>query len=164
MSPQRLRSRGFTLVEMLVVVALVGILSAAALPLVEHTVQRQREHALRRALRELRTGIDAYKQAVDEGRIARAADASGYPPTLLALVQGVPDAKSAKPGEGQKQLYFLRRLPRDPFAPPELPAEQTWALRSYGSPPDAPRAGVDVFDVASRSRQRALDGSWLKDW
>lgn len=154
-----MKSRGFTLIEMLVVVSLVGILAAAALPMVEHTVQRQREHELRRALRTLREAIDAYKRASDAGRIARAEDASGYPPRLEALVQGVPDAKA-----GDKQIYFLRSLPRDPFAPAEQPAAQTWALRSYESPPDAPREGVDVFDVHSRSRARAIDGTLYSQW
>lgn len=152
-------ARGFTLIEMLVVVSLVGILAAAALPLMEHTVQRQREHELRRALRTLREAIDAYKRASDAGRIAKPEDASGYPPRLEALVQGVPDSKAS-----DKQLYFLRSLPRDPFAPPDQPAVQTWATRSYASPPDAPREGVDVFDVHSRSRHRAIDGTPYSQW
>jgi general secretion pathway protein G len=61
-------------------------------------------------------------------------------------------------------VYFLRRLPRDPFADASLPAAQTWALRAYDSPPDAPRAGRDVFDVASRSQRRALDGTRIDQW
>lgn len=153
------RVRGFTLIEMLVVVALVGTLAAAALPMVEHTVQRQREHELRRALRTLREAIDAYKRASDDGRIAKPDDASGYPPRLDALVQGVRDAKA-----GDKQIYFLRSLPRDPFAPPDQPAVQHWATRSYASPPDAPRDGDDVFDVHSRSRGRAIDGTPYNQW
>jgi len=154
------RVGGFTLIEMLVVVALVGILAVAAQPMIEHTVQRQREHALQQALRQIRLAIDAYKHAADQGRIARAADASGYPPTLEALVRGVPDASTG----GDKQLYFLRRLPRDPFAPGDVPAAQSWGLRSYDSPPDAPQAGADVFDVYSLSPRQALDGTALAAW
>ncbi len=152
--------RGFTLIEMLVVVALVGILATAARPLLELTLQRTQEFALRRGLRDLREAIDAYKRAADEGRIARAADASGYPPTLDALVDGVPDQRSAR----ERKLYFLRRLPRDPFADPNLPAAQTWGLRSADSPPDAPGRGDDVFDVFSLTPRTALDGSRYADW
>lgn len=157
--PGRAR-RGFTLIEMLVVLAMLAVLASAARPLLELSVQRSREHELRQGLRTLREAIDAYKRAGEAGQLVQDAEASGYPPHLRALVDGVADAKSA---EGRK-LYFLRRLPRDPFAPPELPAAETWGLRAYDSPPDAPRAGKDVFDVYSRSERTALDGSRLKDW
>mgnify|MGYP001130658763 CR=1 FL=1 len=155
-----MRSRGFTLIEMLVVLAMMGILAAAARPLLELSVQRTREQDLRAALRSLRGAIDAYKQAVDSGRIAQGADDSGYPPNLQVLVDGVRDAKAAD----ERRLYFLRRLPRDPFADPALTPEQTWGLRAADSPPDDPRAGRDVFDVYSRSERHALDGTRLSDW
>jgi len=162
MKPPRQITRGFTLVEMVVCVAIVAVLAAAAHPMVELASRRAKETELRQALRSLRTAIDAYKQASDEGRIAKAADASGYPPTLAALVDGVPRAGAAT--DDARRVYFLRRLPRDPFADASLPAAQTWALRAYDSPPDAPRAGRDVFDVASRSQRRALDGTRIDQW
>lgn len=152
--------RGFTLIEMLVVVLIVGILAGAALPLAELQRRRAQESELRENLRSIRSAIDAYKRAWDEGRIEKRIDDSGYPPTLEALVQGVPDLKDPKGA----RLYFLRRLPRDPFAAPDLPAAETWQLRSYASPPDAPAPGRDVFDVSSRSTGLALDGSALRDW
>ncbi|MBL8278940.1 MAG: type II secretion system protein [Pelomonas sp.] len=155
-----MRARGFTLIEMLVVLAMMGVLVSAARPLLELSVQRSREHELRQGLRALREALDAYKRAVEAGSVALSPEDSGYPKTLQLLVDGVPDARSPN---GRK-MYFLRRLPRDPFAPAELPAADTWGLRAYDSPPDDPRAGKDVFDVYSRSERRALDGSRLKDW
>jgi general secretion pathway protein G len=151
---------GFTLVEMLVVLAIMGVLAAAARPILELSVQRSQEFALREGLRTLRGAIDAYKRAAEAGQIQVSADAAGYPPDLRALVQGVADARSAKGGK----LYFLRRLPRDPFADAGLPPEDSWGLRSSDSPPDNPQAGRDVFDVFSRSNRVALDGSKLRDW
>ena len=155
-----MKARGFTLVEMLVVLAMLGVLASAARPLLELSAQRGREHELRQSLRQLRDAIDAYRDAAETGVVAKGIEDSGYPPTLLALVNGVPDATSPN---GRK-LYFLRRLPRDPFADPTLPAEQTWGLRAYDSPPDQRQSGRDVFDVYSRSEKRALDGSGMKDW
>ncbi|PZP33420.1 MAG: general secretion pathway protein GspG [Roseateles depolymerans] len=152
--------RGFTLIEMLVVLAMLAVLASAARPLLELSVQRSREAELRQALRTLRGALDAYKQAVDAGTVARSPEDSGYPPRLQVLVDGVPDAKTP---DGRK-IYFLRRLPRDPFAEDSLPAAETWALRAYDSPPDDPRSGRDVFDIHSRSERVALDGSRLKDW
>jgi len=155
-----MRTRGFTLIEMLVVLALLGVLASAARPLLELSVQRSREHELRQALRTLREAIDAYKRAAESGSVVQSPEDSGYPPKLEVLVDGVADARSPN---GRK-LYFLRRLPRDPFAPVDQPAAETWGLRAYDSPPDEPHAGRDVFDVFSHSEKRALDGSKVKDW
>jgi len=155
-----MRTRGFTLIEMLVVLAMLAVLATAARPLLEMSVQRAREHELRAALRSVRGALDAYKVAVEAGQLAQSALGVGYPPDLQALVVGVTDLKSP---EGRK-IYFLRRLPRDPFADPSLAPAETWGLRASDSPPDAPRAGRDVFDVHSRSERRALDGTFYKDW
>lgn len=156
--------RGVTLIEMIVVVAIVGILAAAATPLLNLQMRRQKEFDLRQGLRTLRTAIDAYKQASIEGRIGLNdtvdPDASGYPPDLQRLVDGVPDARAPKP----RNIYFLRRMPRDPFADAALPAAQTWALRSHDSPPDATQPGRDVFDVHSRADGNGLDGTPYREW
>lgn len=152
--------RGFTLIEMIVVVMIVAILASAAMPLAALHKRRAQEAELRQALRTLRMAIDEHKRAWDAGRIEKKADASGYPASLDVLVQGVPDIGNPK---GQR-IYFLRRLPRDPFAEAGVTAAQTWALRSYASPPDAPAPGADVFDVASRTPGVGLDGVPYRQW
>jgi general secretion pathway protein G len=145
---------------MVVTAVIVGILACGALPLAELAVQRGHEIELRRALREIRGALDAYRAAADEGRIAKAPGASGYPPSLEALERGVVDARSA----GKAKIYFLRRLPRDPFAGEALPATETWGKRSYVSAPEAPAEGVDVFDVYSRSDAVGLNGVPYRRW
>ena len=154
-------SRGFTLVELLVVVAIMAVLASIGFPLAELSKRRAQEEELRRSLREIRTAIDQYKRMVDMGRIAKDAAGSGYPPNLDILVNGAPDAQSAKQG----RIYFLRKLPRDPMAPDTISsAAETWGLRSYESPPDDPRPGRDVFDVYSRSEVIGLDGTPYRKW
>jgi general secretion pathway protein G len=152
-------ARGFSLIELLIVMAVLGILAAAIQPLAEITIQRERERELKQALWAMRAAIDAYKQAADAGAIVRPAAGSGYPPSLEALAEGVPDPRA--PGT---MRYFLRRVPRDPFMPPDSKLEDMWGLRSYDSPPDQPRPGADVFDVYSRSERIGLNGVPLKDW
>jgi general secretion pathway protein G len=154
-------SRGFTLIEMMITVVLVSVLALGLVPLGELAVQRSKESELRTALRQIRGALDAYKKAGDEGRIARKADQSGYPPTLEALVEGVADQKSPE----KKSIYFLRRIPRDPFFGDDgVPAAKTWGLRSYESPPDSPRSGRDVFDVYSQAEGKGLNGIPYRQW
>ncbi len=153
-------SHGFTLIELIITVAIVAILASVALPLTKIAVQRGKEQELRTALRQIREAIDAYKQATDEGHVARKADQSGYPPSLDELVLGVDDAKLPV----KKSIYFLRRLPRDPFAPANLSPAETWGQRSYDSPPDDPREGNDVFDVYSKAEGVGLNGIAYRQW
>lgn len=153
-------SRGFTLIEMVVVVLIVSIMASAAMPLATLQKRRSQEAELRQALRTLRTAIDDYKKAWDQGKIEKRVDDTGYPPNLNVLVQGVRNAGDAKAG----RIYFLRRLPRDPFGDPDVPDGRTWGLRSYASPPDAPSPGADVFDVYSQSDAMALDGTPYRQW
>jgi general secretion pathway protein G len=152
---------GFTLIELVITVAIVAILASVALPLNELVVQRSREQDLRRALREIREAIDAHKQAVDDQRIQKRVGESGYPKKLEDLVEGVDDQKSPK----KDRIYFLRRIPRDPFATdPGLRPADTWGKRSYASPPDDPKEGEDVFDVFTLAPGKGINGRPYREW
>jgi general secretion pathway protein G len=151
---------GFTLIELVITVAIIGLLASIAAPLTETVVRRSKEQELKAALTSLRDAIDAYKDATESGRVQKAAGDSGYPPSLEVLVSGVPDKRNP----AADKIYFLRRIPRDPLADPSLPPGQTWGLRSYDSPPDAPRAGKDVFDVFSLTEGKGLDGTAYREW
>jgi len=154
-------ARGFTLIEMLITVVIVAILASAALPLAELTVRRAKEQDLRAALREMRTAIDAYKEAADQGRVEKDADETGYPRSLESLAQGVPNVKDPK----LARIYFLRRIPRNPFWPDGgTPAAATWGKRSYASGPDNPQEGRDVFDVYVPSPEVGLNGVPYREW
>jgi general secretion pathway protein G len=146
--------KGFTLIELLIVVAIVALLASAAAPLAELTYQRGKEQELRHALREIREAIDAYKRASDDGKIERKADASGFPPSLNVLVEGVPDKTTPE----EAKIYFLRRIPRDPLS------GEDWGLRSYASPASDPQPGKDVYDVYSRSDEVGLNKVPYREW
>ena len=153
--------KGFTLIELVITVAIVALLASVALPATELTVQRAKEQDLRRSLREIREAIDAYKQAFDEGRVRKTLGDSGYPKKLEDLAQGVDDEKSPK----RDKIYFLRRIPRDPFATdPATAAAATWGKRSYASPPDDPKDGDDVFDVYSLAEGKGINGVPYREW
>jgi len=152
--------RGFTLVELVITVAIISLLATAALPAAELAARRAKEQELSRALRQVRDAIDAYKQAADEGRIEKKVGDSGYPKQLEDLVAGVDDRKSTR----KAKIYFLRRLPRDPFADVEMAPSATWGKRSYASPPDDPKAGDDVYDVYSLSGATGLNGRPYREW
>ncbi len=156
-----LRSRGFTLIELVITVAIVAVLASAIVPLNELAQQRGKEQDLRRALREVRTAIDAYKQASDEGRIQKRIGESGYPKRLEDLAEGIEDQRSAK----RERIYFLRRIPRDPFATdPSLAPAESWGKRAYASPPDDPRDGEDVFDIYTLAQGKGINGRPYKEW
>lgn len=149
--------RGFTLIEMVVVVVIVSILAAIAIPMVETSVKRQKEIELRRALRTIRYAIDEYKKFVEENKVEQDEETYFYPPTLEALIEGV--EYKDKNGNDRTQK-FLRRIPLDPMT-----NTYEWGLRSYQDKPDSDSwGGENVWDVYTKSSRKALDGTFYKDW
>jgi general secretion pathway protein G len=157
--PRARAQHGYTFVELLIVTTILLILASAVMPLAQVATQRQREAELRRNLRELRTAIDAFKDAVDLGRIPTTElepGNEGYPPDLETLVEGIAAANDAS---GRK-LRFLRRIPIDPMT-----GDAEWGLRSYqDSPTSTTWGGQNVFDVYSLAEGTALDGTEYRAW
>jgi general secretion pathway protein G len=154
-----LGERGYSFIELLIVTAILFVLASAVMPLAQVTSQRQREAELRANLRQMRTAIDKFKDAVDQGRISQTElqpGSEGYPPDLETLVEGVPmqgDASGA-------MLKFLRRVPVDPMT-----NSTDWGKRSYQDRPDAQSWGrQNVFDVYTKSDATALDGTKYREW
>ena len=143
---------GVTLVELIIVCAILSILAMAALPVVKFEVKRNKERELRADLWEMRAAIDAYKDAADKGAIQTKADSNNYPPDLQTLVDGV-DIQT-------KKVRFLRKIPVDPMT-----GTTDWGLRSNQDEPDSDSfGGQDVYDVYTKSMGTALDGSKYNTW
>jgi general secretion pathway protein G len=146
------REAGLTLVELIIVIAIISILACAALPLAKFQVKRTRERELRRDLWEMRDAIDRYKEAADRGAIQIKADSMGYPPDLQTLVDGV--------NVQDKKVRFLRAIPKDPMT-----NSTDWGMRSNQDDADSDSwGGQNVFDVYSKSDGTALDGTKYNTW
>jgi general secretion pathway protein G len=154
-----LAQRGFTFIELVIVTAILMILASTIMPMAQVTAQRQREIELRRTLREMRTAIDKFKDAVDQGQIPQTElepGNEGYPPDLETLVDGVSAANDAS---GRK-LKFLRKIPIDPMT-----KSTDWGKRAYQDKPDSQSwGGKNVFDVYTTFQGTALDGTKYRDW
>lgn len=146
---------GLSLIELVVTVAVLGILAMSILPTAKVAIQREKEIELRRALRELRTAIDEYKKAADTGKVAIKFESNGYPPELKTLVEGVEEV-----GKINRKLKFLRRIPVDPMT-----GTTDWGLRSYQDEVDSwTWGGENVYDVYTKSKRKALDGTTYNTW
>jgi len=129
---------GFTLIELIVVVAIIGILATIAVPAMRTAPQRARESALKEDLFTLRSCLDQFH-----------ADRDRYPTTLEEMV-----------GMG-----YLRSVPVDPVTNSkdtwvpifeQVTPEQQDERQPQGSP--------GIIDIHSGSEGTALDGSKYADW
>jgi len=146
------KTRGFTLIELIVATAILVILTSLAVPLARVTIKREKERELRRDLWEMRDAIDRYKDAADRGAFQTKVGTEGYPPDLETLVKGV--------DVGGKKVKFLRRIPTDPMT-----GTNEWGLHSMQDDPDADSWGEqNVFDVYTKSQGVGLDGTKYRDW
>ena len=150
---------GFSFIELLMVTAILAILASAVMPLSQVTIKRQQEAELRSALRDIRTAIDNFKDAADQGLISNDSlnpDNEGYPENLEILVEGVPVADNSS---GQL-IKFLRRIPIDPIT-----KSRNWSLRSYQDQTNTSAwGGENVFDIYTTSTATSLNGTAYKDW
>ena len=150
-----MRSRGFTLLEMLITVTVLLILASAVVPMAKNGLRRQKELELRRSLREVRLAIDAYKTQADQQKIKPPSlESNGYPESLDILVEGAPMmGKTLK-------MRFLRRIPVDPFL-----GKAEWGLRSIADEPDSSSwGGGNVFDIYSMAPGTGMNGTPYRDW
>lgn len=150
--------KGFTFIELLVTLVLIGILASVVLPTASILTRQEQERELKQSLMEIRNAIDAYKVASDRNEIKEEfKTASGYPQNLKVLL-GVPNQY------GNKTIRFLRKIPKDPFSDTQVDAEKSWILRSYESEFNKPQEGNDIYDIYSSSNKNGLNGIPYRKW
>lgn len=152
--------KGFSFIELLATLVILGVLATIAVPAIQITIQQKKESEFKKSLHEVRTAIDNYKIAYDNKRIRNEIGKSGYPPNLQVLVDGVIDERSPN----QDKIYFLRRLPQDPFVDSKQGTNGNWGVRSYNSSADDPKEGDDVYDIYSTSTGVGLNGNKYRQW
>lgn len=152
-----MRTRGFTLIEMIIVVVIIAVLAAVAVPMMETSIKREKEIELRRNLRILRSALDEYKKFVEENKIKKDKETYNYPEELDELVEGL----EYKDKKGDEQLKkFLRKIPIDPMT-----NSFEWGLRSYQDErDDSSWGGENIWDVYTKSERKAMDGTYYKEW
>jgi general secretion pathway protein G len=164
-----MQHEGMTLIEILVVIAILSVLASVAMPLSRMTVKRGKEIELRQGLRAIRTAIDEFRKDCEPavrgaGKLSQdycKADQAYYPESLEQLTEPLKLA-----GSVDKTKKYLRRIPRDPMTPVDSPENpNNWGLRSYGDEPDSTSwGGGNVYDMYSQSDAVAIDGTKYSTW
>src|SRR5712691_9801867 len=147
-----MRSRycGFTIAELITVVAVVTILAAIALPVTRFANRRQKEIALRARLQRITSAIDKYHDLRTAGVIkgVRELRQGPYPKNLDELATPIELIDG-------KRVQLLRQ--RDLIDP--MTGRSEWRTISSIDNADALSTnGDDVFDVHSTSTALSLDG------
>ncbi len=163
-SKRRPLEAGFTLLELIITLAILAILSLSTIPIARNLIRHERELELKRTLREMRKAIDLYHRDCLDGKIGlldRKPNDGYYPVTLEILVEGIPKAAPGGIAASGEMLRYLRRIPIDPMT-----GKADWKLRSVQDDPDSGSwGGENVYNVYSNSQQLALDGkTYYKDW
>lgn len=140
-SLNRHREHGFTLLELIVVVAIIGILATIAMPALKNVPLRTRESVLKTNLRTLRDVIDQHYG--DKGR---------YPTTLEALVEE----------------KYLRKIPIDPITKSNDTWVLVYEETDPDNPPAETETSEDgqpgIIDVKSGAPGTSLDGQPYEEW
>lgn len=156
-------SAAFSLIEMLVAVAILSILASVALPFAERGKVRAQEVELKRSLRMVRIAIDEFHRDCRDGYIIKAQEGVSpncLPTNLSFLVEGVEGGET-----GTQVLRYLRRIPRDPFLPPDTDIEDQWDFRGYEDDADSEFwNGTDVYDLHVTHNRIASDRTYYRDW
>lgn len=161
--------KGFSLLELMVVLVLVFTLSAIALPLSKTIAKRSKEGELKQKLLLIRRAIDNFHRDWNRegdqliGELCRknkitckeVSSVYGYPKTLEALLN------VELSGEVESiRLKYLRQIWTDPIT-----GTKEWGLRCYTDEPDAMTwCGDDVYDVYTTGSGTAMDGSQYHEW
>jgi general secretion pathway protein G len=148
---------GFTLIEMIVTLAILAMLAGLAIPAARNDAKRRREVQLKYSLSEFRRAIDSYKADCERGLVGpldRKLNDECYPPKLEVLVEGI------HPPNSTKTIRYLRAIPIDPMS-----GKAEWGLRSVQDDPDTSSWGEqNVYDVHSLSDATALNGTKYREW
>jgi general secretion pathway protein G len=141
---------GFTVAELITVVAIVGVLASVALPLARFGLRRQKEAELQQHLKRITWAIDQYNDLRSKG-VIQAPPGVGqglYPKTLEELT------KPIELLDGKKLRFLTDRDLVDPMT-----GRSEWRSVSSTDDPDSSSSNEDnIWDVHSKSTAPALDG------
>ena len=130
----RKQDRGFTLIEMLLVITLLGLLATIATSTHRNSSRKARETVLKHNLQQMRLTLDRYNN--DKGR---------YPDSLQSLID-----------EG-----YLREIPEDPITKTSDSWQEIFET-DYGDEDSSYEPGV--YDVRSGSEETAINGTYYYEW